>query len=127
MIGYFYLSIDQVIALHDSILDNSGGLRGIRDIGLLESALDAPKVAMFGMEMYKTGHEKSAVLLYHIIKNHPFNDGNKRTAFMSWIAFCEINHLNMESFEKPMVESLCVSIAEGIISKENLLELFRKL
>lgn len=62
--------------------------------GLLESALDAPKAAMFGMEMYKTVHEKSAVLLFHIIKNHPFNDGNKRTGFMSCLAFCEMNKLN---------------------------------
>src|SRR6185437_17136785 len=127
MIGFLYLTVNQVITMHDAVLEASGGSRGIRDAGLLESALDAPKAAMFGMEMYRTGHEKSAVLLFHLIKNHPFNDGNKRTAFMSWVAFCEMNRLNMASFEKPMVESLCVSVAEGIVNKEQLLELFRKI
>jgi len=127
MISFFYLTPDQVITLHDAVLLESGGLRGIRDRGLLESALDAPKAAMFGLEMYKTGHEKSAVLLFHLVKNHPFNDGNKRTAFLSWVAFCEMNRLNVASFEKPIVEGLCVSIAEGIVSKEHLLELFKKI
>lgn len=127
MIDPIYLTIDQVIALHDAVLVASGGLRGIRDTGLLESALDAPRAAMFGMEMYRTVKEKSAVLLFHLIKNHPFNDGNKRTAFVSWIVFCEANKIKLSIEFKILVEALCVTIAEGTISKDELIKLMLKM
>lgn len=77
----YYLSVEQVIFLHDSIIAEFGGLKGIRDIGLLESALNTPQVTLWGQEMYRTLSEKGAVYVYHLIKNHPFNDGNKRTAY----------------------------------------------
>ena len=62
-----YLTIEQVIELHDEMLKRYGGLPGIRDKNLLWSAIDAPKAAMFGLEMYPSVYEKAAAYLYHLI------------------------------------------------------------
>lgn len=72
-----YLTIEQVIELHDDLLKRYGGLPGIRDKNLLWAAIDAPKAAMFGQEMYPSVYEKAAAYLYHLVCNHPFNDANK--------------------------------------------------
>lgn len=119
-----YLTLDQVLEIHREMLERYSGLAGIRDLGALESAIDAPKAAMFGQEMYKTGAEKGAVYLYHIIKNHPFNDGNKRTALGTWAAFYQVNEFNLEVYNKTNLENLCVAIAEGKIKKEDLITFF---
>ena len=81
-----YLTIEQVIELHDEMLKRYGGLSGIRDKNLLWSAIDIPKTAMFGQEMYPSIYEKAAAYaayLYHLICNHPFNDANKRTGYLA--------------------------------------------
>ncbi len=67
-----YLTIEQVIELHDEVLKRYGGLPGIRDKNLLWSAIDAPKAAMFDQEMYPSVYEKAAAYLYHLVCNHPF-------------------------------------------------------
>jgi death-on-curing protein len=82
-----YLTANQVIAFHDTLIEKFGGLSGIRDKNLLYSALNAPKVSFGGKDMYSSIPEKAAVYLYHIAKNHPFNDANKRTAYVTAIAF----------------------------------------
>lgn len=74
-----FLTIEQVIELHDELLNRYGGLPGIRDKNLLFSAIDAPKVAILGQEMYSSVFDKAAAYLYHLVCNHPFNDANKRT------------------------------------------------
>lgn len=86
-----YLSCDQVIEIHDVLIDEFGGLPGFRDRGLLESALAAPMMAVFGKELYETVFDKAAAYLHGISRNHPFNDGNKRTASAVTLMFLRIN------------------------------------
>ena len=86
-----YLSIEQVIELHDSIVHQFGGLLGIREKGLLESALAVPMMAVFGEELHKSVYNKAAAYLFYIARNHPFLDGNKRAATASALAFLRIN------------------------------------
>jgi death-on-curing protein len=74
-----FLSFDQVVKLHDRLVNDHGGLRGIRDEGLLISALETPRAKMFGQDLYPTIYDKGAAYLFHIVQNRPFLDGNRRT------------------------------------------------
>lgn len=114
-----YLTIEQVIELHDEMLKRYGGLPGIRDKNLLWSAIDAPKAAMFGQEMYPSVYEKAAAYLYHIVCNHPFNDANKRTGYVVTLVFLEVNNAK-QVFKKEDLENLVVEIAKGKETKERI-------
>jgi len=82
-----YLTIEQVLEIHEALVEKFGGLIGIRDINLLISAVEAPKAAMFGDDLYPTIFDKAAVCLFHIVRNHSFNDANKRTSFLAAYLF----------------------------------------
>jgi death on curing protein len=86
-----YLSLEQIIELHDALIEKFGGLIGIRERGLLESAVAAPMMAVFGEELHKTIYNKAAAYLFYIAKNHAFLDGNKRTAAAAALAFLRAN------------------------------------
>ena len=119
-----YLTVNQVISFHDDLLNIFGGLPGIRDNNLLFSALHAPKASFDGKEMYPSIYEKAAVYLYHIAKNHPFNDGNKRTAYVAVLAFLKANRTTIK-FKATDLEQIVVAVAEGTISKDKLTRLFQ--
>lgn len=114
-----YLTIDQVMELHDELLKKYGGLPGIRDKNLLWSAIDAPKAAMFGQEMYPSVYQKAAAYLYHLVSNHPFNDANKRTGYAATLVFLEVNDANV-SFKKEDLEDLTIEVAKGKVTKEEI-------
>jgi death-on-curing protein len=114
-----YLSLQQVIDIHNVMIKRFGGLAGIRDKNLLLSALEAPKASFGGAELYPSIFEKAATYLYHIIRNHPFNDGNKRTAYFVTLLFLEANNI-VNHFKKTNLEKMAVLTAEGKISKEQL-------
>ena len=119
-----YLTVNQVISFHDDLLNIFGGLPGIRDNNLLISALQAPKASFDGKEMYPSIYEKAAVYLYHIAKNHPFNDGNKRTAYVAVLAFLRANRTTIK-FKATELEQLVVDVANGSISKDRLSQFFQ--
>ena len=79
-----YLTVEEILAIHDYQIERFGGLQGILNLPLLESAASRPITNISGRDMYESVHEKAAVLAYSLIKNHPFTDGNKRT----WITRC---------------------------------------
>jgi death on curing protein len=114
-----FLTIEQVIELHDELLRRYGGLPGIRDKNLLWSAIDTPKVAMFGQEMYPSVYQKAAAYLYHLVCNHPFNDANKRTGYAVTLVFLEVNNVK-QSFKKEDLEKLVVEVAKGNETKERI-------
>lgn len=118
-----YLSIDQVVAFHDALIEKFGGLSGIREKNLLCSALNAPKASFGGKDMYPSIHEKAAVYLYHIAKNHPFNDANKRTAYVTALVFLKANRSSVK-FELIHLEAIVVNVANGKIDKEELISFF---
>lgn len=119
-----YLTINQVISFHDDLVDNFGGLPGIRAKNLLLSALQAPKASFDGQEMYPSIYEKAAVYLYHIAKNHSFNDGNKRTAYVAVLAFLKANHATIK-FKATDLEQIVIDVANGNISKDKLAQFFQ--
>jgi death-on-curing protein len=86
-----YLSLKEVLELHRLLLASSGGLAGVRDLGLLESAVAQPLMTFGGQELYPTLVEKAAALGFSLIKNHPFNDGNKRVGHAALETFLVLN------------------------------------
>lgn len=96
-----FISKADVLAIHKRQIEKFGGLDGVRDEGLLDSALAQPQATFFGELLHSTIPTQAAAYLYHLAKNHPFLDANKRTAFATTIAFLGINgyELNMAEEE----------------------------
>ncbi len=92
-----YLSLEQILAIHEALIKRYGGSHGIRDRGLLESAVFRPQTTVFGEEAYLTLFEKCAVMGYSIIQNHPFLDGNKRVGFAAMHLMLLINGYDLAS------------------------------
>ncbi|MEK6543608.1 MAG: type II toxin-antitoxin system death-on-curing family toxin [Elusimicrobiota bacterium] len=86
-----FLTASEALFIHSAIIDETGGSHGLRDMGLLESALARPKQTFDGRDLYPTLHLKAAALATSLIKNHPFVDGNKRTAVASMAIFLKAN------------------------------------
>jgi death on curing protein len=121
-----YLSFEQIIELHDALIDKFGGLLGIRDRGLLESALAAPMMAVFGEELHKTIYNKAAAYLFYIAKNHAFLDGNKRTAAAAALAFLRANGKSTKYDADEFLEFV-VSVAEGQADLDAISNYFAKI
>jgi death on curing protein len=86
-----FLELSEILLIHDVQISRFGGMHGIRDEGLLESALAQPKMTYSGELLHSTIYEQASAYLYHIAKNHPFIDGNKRTAFAAIDVFLRMN------------------------------------
>lgn len=89
--SFRYLTLEQLLQLHVLAIEQFGGSEGIRDLGRLESAVASQTQAVFGQDIYETVFDKSAALIRSIIGDHPFTEGNKRTAMLTGITFLEIN------------------------------------
>lgn len=86
-----FISLSEVQQIHADLISSFGGTPGIRDEGLLESAISQPKATFGNQFLHPTIHEQAAAYLYHITMNHPFIDGNKRTAFAVMDTFIRLN------------------------------------
>ena len=113
------ISKAQVLLVHERLLNQSGGSTGIRDEGLLESALAAPYQEFAGISNYPTIEEKAARLGFGIIKNHPFIDGNKRTGVHIMLLLLCINGINLDYTQEELIE-IILQVASGESSFEDL-------
>ena len=111
-----FLTLDEAIALHADQIERYGGRPGIRDLGLLQSALGVPSATFEGRFLHEGLHEMAGAYLYHVVRNHPFVDGNKRAGLVILLAFLGLNShwLDAEPLE---VERLVQGIASGATSK----------
>lgn len=114
-----FLSVERIIQIHDAFLEDHGGLSGIRDMGLLISSIETPKASMFGQDLHISIYDKAAAYLFHIVKNHPFNDGNKRTGSVTAILFLQLNGVEI-TFCDEEYEEFVVEVAEGKWNKEEI-------
>ncbi|MCF6464506.1 type II toxin-antitoxin system death-on-curing family toxin [Clostridium sp. Cult2] len=114
------LSKEQVIKIHSILINQTGGIDGVKDEGLLESALNAPFQTFDGEYIYKTIKAKAAKLGYFLIKNHPFIDGNKRIGILVMITFLEINGVEVTCTDEELI-TLGLGLADGSIDDEDLL------
>lgn len=96
-----YLSVEEVLFLYDQIIQKSGGKQGIRSPELLFSAVERPKTTFAGKDLYPDIYSKASALVHSLILNHPFVDGNKRTALACLFRFLEINGVQLKvNFEQ---------------------------
>jgi len=90
-----FLELSEVIAIHRDQIEQYGGALGIRDTGLLESALAMPAAGFEGHFLHRDLYEMAAAYLFHLVKNHPFLDGNKRIGAMAAYAFLDTNGIEL--------------------------------
>ena len=114
-----FISIDEVLELHEDQISSFGGTSGVRDEGLLESALAQPQATFGGQLLHPTIAEQAAAYLYHIAMNHPFIDGNKRTAFAVADTFVRLNGCNLNLTDDRAYD-LVMQVAQGTMTKEEL-------
>ena len=119
------LSKEKVLLLHQLIAKETGGSVGIRDIGLLESALNNAYSTFGGEELYKTKEEKAASLGFSLISNHAFIDGNKRIGIYVMLTFLEAEGIKMDCSNEDVVE-LGLSVASGKMKYNEILEWIKK-
>lgn len=112
-----YLTLNEVLTLHDRVIAQTGGSFGVRDIGRLESALAQPRMTFDGVELYPTLAEKAATLGFSIIQNHPFLDGNKRTGHAAMEIFLFLNGFEIQSSIDEQ-EKVILQVASGKMSRE---------
>lgn len=99
-----FLSAGEVLALHSLVIEESGGSHGVREMALLESALGAPQQTFGGEALHADVFAQAAALLRSIALNHPFVDGNKRSAFMATFVFLQLNGQDFAAPESEVVE-----------------------
>ena len=99
-----YLTPQNVIQIHFEIVEETGGSQGLRDLGLLESAVLRPQATFGGKDLYPTLILKAAALIHSLLLNHVFVDGNKRTATISMIEFLILNGKKFEAKNKEIVK-----------------------
>ena len=119
-----FLSLAECIEIHRDQIERYGGAAGVRDLGLLESAVAMPQVGFAGEFLHADVFEMAAAYLFHIVKNHPFVDGNKRVGAMSAYVFLWMNGLKLKASNEEF-ESLVRAVAEGKADKGRVAEFLR--
>lgn len=111
-----YLLIDEIISLHAKVIVQSGGGRGIRDRGALDSAVAQPEMTFDGKDLYPSVAEKAAALGHSLIHNHPFVDGNKRVGHAAMEIFLVLNGYEISASLDDQ-EEMILSVASGQTSR----------
>ena len=114
------LTTKQVISLHSALIEATGGTDGVRDMGLLESALEAPFQTFDGKDLYPALIQKAARLGHSLVSNHPFVDGNKRIGIHTMLVFLAANGVQIECTQKELTD-VGLSLADGTMDAEKLL------
>ena len=118
-----FLTLDEVLALHEDQIRRYGGSHGVRDIGLLESALGNAAATFDGEYLNQTIFEMAAAILYGICRNHPFVDGNKRASVAAALVFLEMNGVTVDA-DQSVFYDLVIGAAEGRASKAQIAVFF---
>src|SRR5690606_7882112 len=124
MMDFEYFELEEVIAFHSKIIKKYGGLRGLRNQGLLISAIESPKMQFSGNELYPDVYSKAACYLYGIVKNHPFIDGNKRTG--SFVSYLFLKKHGVKKIPLDTFEELVVRLADGKVEREEIALFFKE-
>jgi death on curing protein len=120
-----YLSAEQVLFIHSRIIDETGGSHGLRDLALLQSAVERPCSTFGSEDLYVSLFNKAAALMESLIKNHPFIDGNKRTAITAVGIFLQLNDYALEASQKALVD-FAVSFTTKKVSFDRAVKWFKE-
>ncbi len=121
-----FLDLEKVIRLHTELVEHYGGQTGIRDIGLLHSAIAMPQASFGGQFLHEDIYTMAAAYLFHIVQNHPFIDGNKRTGAAAAIVFLAMNDIGLQGDEEGLVD-ITLAVATGQAGKTEVAEFFRSI
>lgn len=119
-----FLSLDDILESHQNQIETYGGGQGIRDIGLLESAIAQPEACFGGQFLHADVFEMAAAYLYHLVMNHPFVDGNKRVGLEAALIFLEVNDQRLNAIDEELVD-LVLKTTMGQVGKPEIAEFFR--
>src|SRR5881628_1739845 len=119
-----FLALDEVLEIHRDQLARYGGAAGIRDLGLLQSALAQPQATFGGQFLHADLFEMAAAYLFHLVQNHPFVDGNKRVGTVAALVFLRLNDQDTNATEGEL-ESLVLAVAQGQTDKATIAKFFR--
>ena len=106
------LTVEEIVALHDKLIDRTGGSHGLRDRNLLESAVYSAMSGFEGNEAYPTIEEKAARLMYSLTNNHAFVDGNKRIGVFTMLMTLQLNNIIIHYTQAELI-ALGLSVADG--------------
>ncbi|WP_449290636.1 type II toxin-antitoxin system death-on-curing family toxin [Oscillibacter ruminantium] len=115
------LSVERIKQIHHLMIEETGGMDGVRDEGLLESAVNAPFQTFDDVPLYKTIEAKAARLGYSLINNHAFIDGNKRTGMMAMLLFLELNGAGKDYTDEEIIR-VGIALADGSMDDKALLD-----
>lgn len=124
--GCVHLTVDIVEEIHAEAIRQFGGLDGVRDRALLESAVAAPQATLGGESVFKSVVEVAAAYLFYICRNHPFLDGNKRAALGACIVFLRLNG-RAPAADSARWESLTLAVADGSLDRHKATVRLRRL
>lgn len=114
------LSKHQILIIHDQLIAETGGSSGLRDEGMLDSALNAPFQSFGGEDMYPSLQQKAARLCFGLVKNHPFVDGNKRIGAHAMLVFLALNGIELQHSQTELSDVI-LKLAAGEIESADLL------
>ena len=114
-----FFDYEQVLRLHSTLISKTGGIDGVRDENLLDSALKTPFQTFDGKDLYPEILDKASQLCYSLIENHPFADGNKRIGVHLTLLFLKINNIELDYTQKELIE-FGLSVASGKMSKDSI-------
>lgn len=119
-----FLTLPEVLDFHAEQIDLYGGVRGVRDMALLESALAQPCATFGGELLHSDIFEAASAYMFHIIQNHPFIDGNKRTGLAACLYFLGLNDIEID-VDPNELEKFVRAIASGDIAKHKIANFLR--
>jgi death-on-curing protein len=120
-----FLSLDEVVEIHREMIDHYGGRAGIRDMGLLQSAVAMPQASFVGEYLHTDFFEMAAAYLFHLVQNHPFLDGNKRTGALAAFIFLKLNNWTLTARGIDF-ERIVLAVAQGKLGKSAVADFLRK-
>ena len=121
-----FLTLAEVIDIHSNQIKLYGGQNGTRDLGLLQSALAQPEASFAGQWLHEDIFLMAAAYAFHICQNHPFIDGNKRTALASALVFLELNSISLDDPKGKLLAAM-LNMAKGALSKQQFAEILKGL
>jgi death on curing protein len=120
-----FLDLEEVLEIHHDQIERYGGREGVRDLGVLQSALAMPQAGSSTQYYHTDLFEMAGAYLFHIVKNHPFVDGNKRTGITAALVFLEMNGIEVRATNEALLR-IVLAVAEGTLGKSGIAEFFRK-
>ena len=121
----YFLTLDEALRAHQAQVERFGGSAGILDITKLESALAQPRQGFAGQFLHEDFAAMAAAYLFHVVQNHPFEDGNKRTGTFLALLFLELNDVP-DPFNDQELIDITLAVASGNMTKDALIDVFRR-